>query len=63
MQTTTLATSKQIPRRSNAKKAAPQPAVVLRAVPRLAAADQSVFEAIAASRQFTLAGLKKLVAR
>ncbi len=63
MQTATLTTSAQTPRRSNSKKAAPQPGVALRPVPRLAVADQSVFEAIAASRQFTLTGLKKLVAR
>jgi hypothetical protein len=63
MQTATLTASTQATRRSNAKKAAPQPAVALRAVPRLDVADKSVFETIAASRQFTLAGLKKLVAR
>ena len=63
MQTATLTPSVQTTRRPTAKKAAPQPAAALRAVPRLDVADKSVFETIAASRQFTLVGLKKLVAR
>lgn len=58
----TVTTSPRITRRSVAKKTAPQLLVLKRNVPRLDAADKSVFEAIASSSQFTLAGLKKLVA-
>jgi hypothetical protein len=60
MLTSALSSLKQTARRSAPKQAEPKPAVRSRAVPRLDAADKTVFETIAASPQFTLDKLKKL---
>lgn len=63
MLTPTLSSLPQTARRSAPKKAESKPALRARSVPRLDAVDKTVFEAIAASPQFTLDKLKKLAAR